>query len=280
MKVLLTGSSGQLAKEFIKRFSADGIDFHAPAENIFDIIDKDKVRRVFSEYKPDLLINCAAYNLVDEAQENPSKAFAVNRDAVETLALECRSTGAFMLHFGTDYIFDGRKNDLYAESDAPNPLNVYGRSKFEGELKAKLAGRSLILRLSWVIGEGAQNFLFKLKGWAAKSRVLKISADEVSVPTFTFDIVDVCMKALDSGLEGVYHLTNSGYASRYELARAYCSMKGMDNIIIPVPMASFKSKAERPLFTAMSNGLISSKLKTEIPHWQKSLEKYCKEYDE
>ena len=276
MKVLLTGSSGQLAKEFIKRFSAEGIGHHAPAENIFDITDKDKVRCVFAEYKPDLLINCAAYNLVDDAEDNLFKAFAINRDAVEMLALECKAAGVFMIHFGTDYVFDGRKNDLYAETDAPNPLNTYGKSKFEGEQKAKLAGRSLVLRLSWVIGDGSQNFLYKLNGWAQKSRVLKISADEVSVPTFTFDIVDACMKAIDCGLEGTYHLTNSGYASRYELAKTYCAVKGLDNVIIPVPMSSFKSKAERPLFTAMSNKLISSKLKIEIPHWQNSLERYCK----
>ncbi len=279
MKVLITGSSGQLGLEFIKCFKKNGTDFLAPSETDFDITDPLKVKKIFDEYKPTHLINCAAYNLVDDAEDIPEKAFKINRDAVENLAKECNENDVFFLHFGTDYVFDGTKNDLYIEADAPNPLNRYAKSKYEGELKAKEAKKSLILRLSWVIGEGKQNFLYKLSGWAQKSKVLKISADEVSVPTFTFDVVDVCIKALSKNLTGVYHLTNSGYASRYELSKLFIETKNFNNIIVPVPMENFKSKAKRPLFTPMSNGLISSKLQIKIPHWEESLKRFCKEYD-
>lgn len=279
MKVLLTGSSGQLSKEFQKLFRLKNIDFLAPDEKEFDITYEAKVKAVISSYKPTHIINCAAFNLVDDAEDNPQKAFVINRDAVEILAAQSNEVNAFFVHFGTDYVFDGTKNGYYTEEDKPNPLNKYAQSKFEGEEKAKTAKNCLIMRLSWVIGGGTQNFLYKLKQWSQNNKALKISADEVSVPSFTFDIAEICLKALENKLQGLYHLTNSGYASRYELARLYCRIKGLNNLIIPVPMESFKSKAVRPHFTAMSNALISSKLKIEIPSWEQSLKRYCEEYD-
>jgi dTDP-4-dehydrorhamnose reductase len=276
LKILLTGSSGQLAGEFISFFQKNGVDFFAPKECDFNIADKNAVSEIFSYYKPTHLINCAAYNAVDDAQSFPQKAFAINRDAVETLALECAKHFAVLVHFGTDYVFDGVKTDFYLESDAPNPLNVYGQSKLEGEEKAGLAKKSLILRLSWVIGGGKQNFLYKLSQWAASGSPLKISADEVSVPTFAFDITRACFKAVKDGVCGLYHLTNSGYASRYELAKKYCSLKKYKNTIIPVPLSDFTSKAKRPVFSPMSNALICKTLQISVPHWEESLEKYCK----
>lgn len=280
MKILLTGSSGQLAKEFIKFFKSKHIDFEAPEEHVLDITNKEKLHAVLSAYQPTHIINCAAYTQVDEAEENPEKAFLINRDAVEILARESNAINASFIHFSTDYVFDGTKNDLYNETDKPNPLNIYGQSKFEGEEKAKLAKKHLILRLSWVIGEGNQNFLYKLKHWTQNNRILKVSADEVSVPTFTFDIVPAAMKAVNNELQGTYHLTNSGYASRYELARLYIKFRNLKNIVIPVPTASFNLKIKRPLFNAMSNSLLTSKLQTEIPTWADSLKRYCKEYDD
>jgi dTDP-4-dehydrorhamnose reductase len=280
LKILLTGSSGQLAKEFIKFFSSKHIDFQAPEEHVLDITNKEKLNAVLSSYQPTHIINCAAYNLVEEAEANPAKAFLINRDAVELLANESNKINASLIHFGSDYVFDGTKNDLYTESDMPNPLNNYASSKLQGEEKAKLSKKHLILRLSWVIGEGNQNFLYKLKHWSKNNRVLKISADEVSVPTFTFDIVPAVMKALNADFHGTCHLTNSGYASRYELARLYIKFKNLKNIAVPVPMGSFESKVKRPLFTAMSNALFSSKLQMEMPSWAHSLKRYCAEYDD
>jgi len=279
VKILLTGSSGQLAAEFKKFLNLKGIEFEAPEEHVLDITNKEKVHAAVSSYNPTHIINCAAFNLVDDAENDSDKAFLINRDAVEILASESNKINASFMHFSTDYVFDGKKNDFYTEADKPNPLNKYAQSKFEGEEKARLAKKHLILRLSWVIGEGNQNFLYRLKQWSKNNRVLKISSDEVSVPTFTFDIVPACMKAINAELRGTYHLTNSGYASRYELARHYLKIRKLNNILLPVPMASFNSAAQRPVFTAMSNALISSKLDIEIPSWEESLERYCEEYD-
>lgn len=275
MKYIITGSSGQLAKAFIKKFTELNLDFIAPGEQDLDITNKEKISNIFSQYSPNVVINCAAYNNVEYAQQDNTKAFLINKTAVTNLVEETQKYNAKFIHFGTDYVFDGTKNDLYIESDKTNPLNEYGKSKLAGEQEALKYNNSLVCRLSWVIGEGQQNFLFKLSGWLKNNKVIKVSGDEISVPCFSFDIADTVMKALDKGLLGLYHLTNSGKCSRYELAKEFVQLNKFDNEIIPVPMASFNSKVERPLFTAMSNKKISAELQTNIPNWKESLKVFC-----
>lgn len=274
MKYIITGSSGQLAKAFIKKFTELKFDFIAPSEQDLDITNKEKISNVFSQYNPDVVINCAAYNNVEYAQQDNTKAVLINKTAVTNLVEESKKYKAKFVHFGSDYVFDGTKNDLYVETDKTNPLNEYGKSKLAGEQEALKYDNSLVCRLSWVIGEGQQNFLFKLSGWLKNNKVIKVSSDEISVPCFSFDIADTVIKALDKGLSGLYHLTNSGKASRYELAKEFVKLNKFDNEIIPVPMASFNSKVQRPLFTAMSNKKISTELNINIPDWKESLQQF------
>lgn len=273
MKYIITGSSGQLAKAFIKKFTKTNIDFIAPSEQDLDITNKEKISNIFSQYSPDVVINCAAYNNVEYAQQDNTKAFLINKTAVKNLVEEVKKHNAKFVHFGSDYVFDGIKNDFYIETDTTNPLNEYGKSKLEGEKEALNYKNSLVCRLSWVIGEGQQNFLFKLSGWLKNNKTIKVSSDEISVPCFSFDIADTVLKALDKGLLGLYHLTNSGKASRYELAKEFVKLNNFDNKILPVPMVSFNSKVQRPLFTAMSNKKISKELNISIPEWKESLKK-------
>ncbi len=274
MKYLITGSSGQLAKAFIKKLTDLNFDFIAPSEQDLDITNKEKIYDVFSQYKPNIVINCAAYNNVEYAQQDNTKAFLINKTAVTNLVEESKKHNAKFVHFGSDYVFDGTKNDLYIETDKTNPLNEYGKSKLAGEQEALKYNNSLVCRLSWVIGEGQQNFLFKLSGWLKNNKIIKVSSDEISVPCFSFDIADTVIKALDKGLSGLYHITNSGKASRYELAKEFVKLNKYDNEIIPVPMASFNSKVQRPLFTAMSNKKISNELNVNIPEWKESLQQF------
>ncbi|MFH2129746.1 MAG: sugar nucleotide-binding protein, partial [bacterium] len=201
-KILILGSAGQLAKAFISTLEERGLDFVAPVESESSITDFDQISRLLDKTKPGIVINCAAYNAVDAAEEDPETALLVNSRAVENLAQQCEKRSLFLVHYGSDYVFDGNKGDLYTEEDDPNPLNVYGRSKLEGEVAVReIMSRYLVFRLSWVIGPGTQNFLHKLSGWAEQNRILKISADEVSVPTFTDDVVKVTLLALEKGLQ-------------------------------------------------------------------------------
>ena len=274
MKYIITGSSGQLAKAFIKKFTEVGADFIAPTEQELDITNKEKISNIFSQYVPDIVINCAAYNNVEFAQQDNTKAVLINKTAVANLIEETKKYNAKFIHFGTDYVFDGTKNDLYIETDRTNPLNEYGKSKLAGEQEALKYNNSLVCRLSWVIGEGQQNFLYKLSGWLKNNKTIKVSGDEISVPCFTFDIVNTIIKSIDKDLSGLYHLTNSGKCSRYELAKEFVELNKFDNELIPVPMASFNSKVQRPLQTAMSNKKISKELNITIPTWKESLKQY------
>ncbi len=270
MKYLVFGKNGQLGKEFIKKLGnkAVGID-HSQC----DISDLSTVLEIFSKEKPDIVINCAAYNLVDKAEEDFINAYKTNALGVRNLAYASKKAGSFLVHYSTDYVFDGLKEDgLYTEEDLPNPINQYGKSKLTGEewLKEETE-RFLLFRVSWVYGEGKQNFIYKLLQWAENNPFLKIAYDEISVPTSTRTIVDITLKALDSGLSGLYHLTNSGYASRYEWAKEVFHIKGINKFIKPVSSDIFNLPAKRPKFSPMSNKKISSKLSVDIPDWKEEL---------
>jgi dTDP-4-dehydrorhamnose reductase len=275
MKYIITGSSGQLAKAFIEYFKKEYIDFFAPSEQDLDITDKNKILKIIQEYKPNVIINCAAYNNVELAQTDNSTAILINKIAVQYLSEISNAHNIKLVHFGTDYVFDGKKNDFYTEEDITNPLNEYGKSKLCGESEALKYKNNLVLRLSWVIGNGKQNFLYKLSNWLQKTSKLNISCDEISIPCFTFDIVKYTMLAINKNLIGLYNLTSSGKCSRYELAKEYIKLMNYQAELTPVPMASFNSKVERPLFTAMSNKKISAELQTNIPNWKDSLKVFC-----
>lgn len=274
MKYLITGKNGQLAREFIRTFEEQSIDFIAPDESHLDITVSEKVKAIVNEYRPDVIINCAAYNLVDKAEQEQNTALAVNAIGPKNLAKAAKAQKAILVHFGSDYVFDGAKeNGLYAEDDAVNPLNEYGKSKLEGERHVlESNNRSLVLRLSWVFGPGKQNFLFKLREWTKSNEYLKIACDEFSVPTYTVTVVGVTLKALSLGLSGRYHLTNSGYCSRYEWAKLALNRMGIRKFLRPVSMDSFNLPAKRPNFSAMSNSRIGNILNVTIPSWEEAVE--------
>jgi dTDP-4-dehydrorhamnose reductase len=197
----------------------------------------------------------------------------------KNLAQVAESHNAKLIHFGSDYVFDGLKeNGLYNEEDPVNPLNEYGKSKLLGEQYVlKEMDRCLILRLSWVFGTGKQNFIHKLLEWANNNEYLKIACDEFSVPTYTDMVVDVTLKAIEQGLTGQYHLTNSGFCSRYEWAKVILKAVRMNKFIRPVAMESFNLTAKRPKYSAMSNRKLTDCLNIAIPSWEESVQLYLLE---
>jgi dTDP-4-dehydrorhamnose reductase len=279
MKYLITGNKGQLARAFINKFKGQSIDFNAPEESQLDITDYNATVTVVSEYRPDVIINCAAYNLVDKAEQDKDRVFAVNATGPKYLAQVAASQKALLVHFGSDYVFDGRKeNGLYTESDPVNPLNEYGQSKLAGEQHVMdQSDRFLVLRLSWVFGSGKQNFIYKLAEWSRNNEYLKIACDEFSVPTYTGMVVDITLKAIEQGMTGRYHLTNSGFCSRYEWAKLILSTIGVNKFIRPVTMDTFNLPAKRPKFSAMTNSKLASLLNVDIPTWEESVRLFLKE---
>jgi len=275
MKFLITGAKGQLASDFPAALKDFNHEVLALGREGLDISDPDCVMKTVSRYQPDVVLNCAAYNLVDKAEEEPVVAFRVNAKGVKNLAAVCKKNNILLVHYGSDYVFDGTKEDFYKEEDDPNPVNIYGESKLEGERRLKdETDKFLILRLSWVFGEGQQNFLYKLTEWAKKNRIIRIVSDQISVPTYTKDIVSLTLFAINKGLRGTYHLTNSGYASRYEVARYFTERMGLDNLILPVNSDYFPVPAKRPYFSAMSNRKLADELNVEIPDWKMGIDRY------
>ncbi|MCX7769951.1 MAG: dTDP-4-dehydrorhamnose reductase [Proteobacteria bacterium] len=280
MRYLITGANGQLATEFRKNLENNSsIEVLALSKEKLDISDFQSLEELVSNFKPNVIINCAAYNNVDGAETEGELAFKINSQGPKNLAYLAKKIGSLIVHFSTDYVFDGRKEDFYTEEDEPNPISVYGKSKLGGE-KGILeeTDNYLIFRVSWVFGEGKQNFLHKLREWSQRNRVIKIVSDQVSIPTYTEDIVKVTRRAIDKGLRGIFHLTNSGYASRYEVARFFLECLGKENLILPVSTSFFNVPAQRPYFSAMSNKKISKILDIEIPNWKNAIERYIKRH--
>ena len=279
MRYLIAGRNGQLARAFIRLFEERAIDFNALDKSQLDITDSTSVSDIVDSYKPDVIINCAAYNLVDKAEQEREMAFAVNATGPELLARVAARRNAFLVHFSSDYVFDGRKeNGLYTEDDTVNPLNEYGRSKLAGEGAVREeAAKSLVFRLSWVFGEGTQNFIHKLILWARSNEYLKIACDEFSVPTHTDTVAGVTLKALEQGVTGLYHLTNNGFCSRYEWAQAVFKELGINKFIRPVTSSFFNLPAKRPGFSAMSNAKLSGLLDIRIPSWEEGVRSFLHE---
>ena len=280
MRYLVTGRNGQLASAFIKRLERRSIDCSSPDESLLDITDAGRTEACIASVKPDIILNCAAYNLVDKAEQEPDRALRVNATGPRNLAVAAHKHHAMLVHYSSDYVFDGRKETaLYGEGDATGPLNQYGRSKLAGEqaVREVLEDRALVFRLSWVFGAGKQNFSAKLLEWSASRDYLRIACDEFSAPTWTETVVDVTLHALDQGVSGLYHLTNSGYCSRYEWAKTILRNKGIDKFIRPVSMDSFQLPAMRPKFSAMSNQAISNKLNISIPAWEEAVGRFLEQ---
>ncbi len=273
MKILITGAKGQLATGFIEKFKEKGIEYVALSHAELDITQFDKAYTVIKETSPDIVINCAAYNNVDGAEKEAHQAYKVNALGVYNLSVACKDKSIKLIHYSTDYVFDGTKEGMYIEEDKPNPINEYGKSKLFGEIFIQeILDKYLIFRTSWVYGDGTQNFLYKLEQWAKEKDVLKIAVDEFSVPTSTRAIVEVTLKAVNVGLTGLYHLVNSGYASRYEWAKEYFRIKGINKLIYPAYQADFNLPAKRPRWSAMSNERISRVLRIDIKDWRKELQ--------
>lgn len=279
MKYIILGSKGQLGSEFQKYFHRIGAEYSGYDIDKIDLTKKDDVHTLCKAEKPSVIINCSAYNQVDDAETNQELAYAVNQKAVENLCEAAKDQSAFLVHYGTDYVFDGKKTTgLYTEADDPNPLTIYGKSKLAGEKSAlSMNEKSLVMRLSWVFGDGKQNFIYKLRQWAKNNDMLKIVYDEFSVPTYTKTAVEVTLAALDKGLSGLYHLTNTGYCSRYEWAKKIMKTLNNDIFIYPCSISEFELPATRPKFSPMDNSQISKDTGLDIIDWETAVHDFLQQ---
>ncbi|MDQ7773539.1 MAG: dTDP-4-dehydrorhamnose reductase [Elusimicrobiales bacterium] len=277
MRVFIAGAKGQLGSEFVRLFEKNGWDHIAADHASLDISDGDAVLKAVMPCRPGLIINCAAYNLVDKAESEPGAAFAVNAEGVRNLAFAARQLESKLVHFGTDYVFDGKKRLPYTEADPPAPLSEYGRSKLKGEEYALDCPGSLVLRLSWVYGPGRRGFTHDLLRWAAAPGPLRVAGDQVSVPTYTGDIVEAVMEALKAGLTGRWHLSGGEPCARYDWAAAVLEAHGIKKEMARAKMTDFPMAEIRPVYSAMSNAGFCGELGYKFPHWRESVVKFARE---
>lgn len=268
MKYLIFGANGQLGSKFAEEFTLNGVDFSAYGSDECNISEYNEVKEVLQADKPSVILNCAAYNLVDQAEINNVPAFLVNQTGAENIAKAAEVDKTFFVHFSTDYVFDGTKGTSYTELDRTNPINEYGKSKLAGEnIISDILDNYLIFRLSWVYGKGRRNFIFKLLQWASTNNSINITSNETSIPSSTDMIVSATINAIKAGLNGLYHLTPNGKASRFEWAKEVVRHLSLKVQLNPVEIEHFNLPAKRPPDTSMSNNILSKEI-GEFHDWK------------
>lgn len=280
MKYLITGVHGQLGQDFRKLLQDNSVDHISTGSQDLDISDLQSVTQFILTNPVDVIINCAAYNAVDLAETQWQKAFAVNGLGVRNLALAAKRTNALLVHFSSDYIFDGDIKRPYTIADHPRPICRYGESKLLGEQFIRdIYNRFFLIRTSWVFGKGNDNFVKKVIAWSKNQNEIKVVDDQIASPTYTADLAQVTLDLVKSEVYGIYHVTNSGYCSRYEWAEHILQQLGWQGNLIPAKSCDFNTPAQRPPFSVLDNFGTPETLGYSLPDWQDATTRFLKELE-
>ncbi len=289
MGSVVLGAAGQLGRRLVTVLVGRGSPVTAFAHADLDIRDAAAVRRSLRELRPQWVINTAAYHQVDACEEHAEDAFAVNALAVRELARTCQEIGATLVHFSTDFVFDGGKRQPYDEEDIPRPASVYAASKLAGEHFARAyCARALVVRTCGLYGVGgsrsrAGNFVDKMIELAEQGRPIRVVADQIVTPTFVGDLADAVVALLDrevdaaAGYYGLYHLTNSGECSWHDFAAAIFAEAGMRANLIAVSSADYASPARRPPYSVLAHTRLRALGLRDLRPWREALRAYLAE---
>lgn len=284
--MLLLGSSGQVGHE-LRRLLEPAGDFLAPAHTDLDVADTHALRSVVREWRPQLILNAAAYTAVDAAENDQAAAAVLNVTAPATLAAEAAALGALLVHYSTDYVFDGAGSRPYREDDTPAPQSVYGRTKLEGERAIRRSGcRHLILRTSWVYSARGRNFLLTILRLAAERDELRVVDDQRGSPTLARSLAQATVRMLDrvgSGqAQALFHVTGAGEATWYDFARVIVD-RGVELglcrrvHVVPIGTESYPTPARRPAYSVLDNERVFTDFGIRMPRWQSDLHECLRE---
>jgi len=282
MKLLLLGNTGQLGWELQRAIQPLGevVAFDYPQ---VDLADPASIHKVMQEYRPDGILNATAYTAVDKAESEPELAEAINGKGPGVLAEEARKLNAVLIHFSTDYVFDGTKGAPYEETDLPNPINVYGESKLFGEQAIQTVGGDyLIFRTAWVYSLRRESFVTKVLEWARKKELLRVVDDQVSNPTWARMLAEATAQIFAQGVgylrerAGLYHLAGGGYATRYAWAQEILKLdpKKQEQTVkqlLPALSSEFPTPAQRPFFSALDCQKFEQVFNLRLPPWDAAL---------
>jgi dTDP-4-dehydrorhamnose reductase len=282
MKYVVLGANGQLGGEFCKRLSGEAAPL---SRDQVDLTRPETVRRVLGDLRPEVLINCAAFNYVDRAETESTAAFAVNTHGVRELALACSAVDCSLVHFSTDYVFgqDQKRGTPYAESDPPGPVNIYGTSKLAGEyLLRAYCPNHFVIRTCGLYGAGGSggkggNFVETMLRLAQAGRPLRVVADQICTPTYTCDLASAVVELMATNRYGLYHLTNANACSWYEFARAIFELERVRVDPTPITSADYAAQARRPLYSVLNTGLYESLSLSPLRPWREALVAYVQE---
>ena len=281
MKILLTGSNGQLGHDFKKIFNKKNIEYIATDYKELDITSDEDLNKFFQENEGIThVINCAAYNDVDKA-ETDKKVWVLNAEAPKKLAEFSKKIGAIFVTYTTDFVFDGGKNTPYVEDDRTNGVSEYGKSKAQGEKDVlETYDKSFVIRTSWVFGIANNNFNKQVINWSKSRAELNIVDDQVSVPTYSMDLAEFSWKLIQTEKFGLYHITNDGIASKYDQAKYVLEKIGWSGILGRAKTADFNLPAKRPPYSKLDSSKVEKLLGEKIPSWQSGIDRFLEEMKE
>jgi dTDP-4-dehydrorhamnose reductase len=273
MRILITGAAGQLGREIVRRLSA-AHDVQPFGRADLDLTRHDDVVRTVRERRPEVVVNCAAYNGVDAAEDQPVEALKVNAFGVASLARAAAEAGATLVHYSTDFVFDGQASRPYEETDQPTPRGVYAVSKLLGEWLARDAGRWLVLRVESLFGGSpAKSSVDRIVDAILEGREAPVFTDRTVSPSYVTDVAWATERLVAAGATGLYHCVNSGFTTWYGLAQEAARLLGREATLVPVSVADVPLRAPRPQFAALSNERLA-RAGIDMPSWQDALARH------
>ncbi|HJC50368.1 MAG TPA: dTDP-4-dehydrorhamnose reductase [Candidatus Anaerostipes avistercoris] len=280
MKVLVTGVRGQLGYDVVRELKKRQIEAVGVDVEEMDITDPAQTETVIREAAPDAVIHCAAYTAVDAAEDNEELCREVNARGTENVARICGEMNIKMMYISTDYVFDGKGTRPWEPDDPRDPLNVYGQTKYEGELAVeKYVKKFFTVRIAWVFGVNGKNFIKTMLNLGKTHDKLTVVNDQTGSPTYTYDLARLLADMIQTDKYGRYHATNEGICTWYEFACEIFRQAGIDVEVAPVASDEYPSKAKRPENSRMSKKKLKENGFELLPSWQDALKRYLKEIE-
>lgn len=272
MKVLVTGANGQLGYDIIEEFKLRNIECYAAIRSDFDLCDFITTEKFIVTYRPDVIIHCAAYTAVDKAEDEKELCRAVNAGGTESIARICKKIDAKMLYISTDYVFDGTKDGYYEVDDTPNPINVYGKTKLEGEQAVqKILEKYFIVRISWVFSEHENNFVKSMLRFGKDRKEINVVSDQFGSPTYTKDLAKLLIDMIKTDKYGIYHATNEGECSWAEFAEEIFRLAEIAVKVNHIKTSEYPAKAKRPKNSRLSKRELIIHKFDSLRSWQDAL---------
>ena len=275
MKVLVTGVNGQLGYDIVKELEKRGHQAVGVDRKEMDLTSTEQIKECIENVNPEAIIHCAAYTAVDKAEDEEELCTRVNAIATKEIAEHAKVLDIPMIYISTDYVFDGTKNGEYTEDDIPNPINVYGKTKHQGEVYVQeILEKYYIVRISWVFGENGNNFIDTMLRLSKERDSLNVINDQVGSPTYTKDLAVLLVDMIQADKYGIYHATNERYCTWYEFAKEIFKISNIDIKVNPINTSEYPTKAKRPMNSKMNKDKLNINGFIKLRAWKDALKDY------